>query len=158
MHHFGVHSMIRWCSWHIKCRQLHANKSVDIDVVDDCQQHARVNYLLSVTALNASNQRTFSAYGLTHVDFGAPVRISIPLRKQSIWYYSGTSFASPIAAGLVGYCICSLCKFRQSSPMRILHAAAIFIRDVIFMGVKPIPGLESTIRFGGSLNAGNSMS
>jgi hypothetical protein len=37
-------------------------------------------------------------------------------------------------------------------------AAAAYVRDIIFMGIKPIPGLESTIRFGGSLNAGNSMS
>lgn len=135
-----------------------ANNNVDVDVVGDLPTACPSEYLLSVTALNASNQRTFSAYGKTHVDFGAPGEDIFTTRRNNQYgTTSGTSFASPVAAGLVGLLYSAPClgfaKLTHENPA----AAAAYIRDIIFMGVKPIPGLESTIRFGGSLNAGNSM-
>jgi serine protease len=135
-----------------------ANNDVDIDQVGDLPTACPSEYLLSVTALNASNQRTFSAYGITQVDFGAPGEdIYTTRRNNQYGTTSGTSFASPIAAGLIGLLYSAPCvsfaKLTHADPA----AAAAYVRDVIFMGVKPIPELASTIRLGGSLNAGNSM-
>ncbi len=135
-----------------------ANNDVDIDAVGDLPTACPSEYLLSVTALNASNQRTFSAYGKTQVDFGAPGEDVLTTRRNNNYATtSGTSFASPVAAGLVGLLYSAPCagfaKLTHENPA----AAAAYVRDIIFMGVKPIPGLASTTRFGGSLNAGNSM-
>jgi len=135
-----------------------ANNNVDIDAVGDLPTACPSEYLLSVTALNASNQRTFSAYGITQVDFGAPGEdIYTTRRNNQYGTTSGTSFASPVAAGLVALLYSAPClsfaKLSHNDP----GAAAAYVRDAIFMGVKSIPELASSIRLGGSLNAGNSM-
>ena len=154
-----------WCSFYdslgaygILSAAATANLNIDIDVDGDLPTACPSEYLLSVTALNASNERTFSAYGLTHVDFGAPGEdIFTTRRNNGYGTTSGTSFASPVAAGLVALLYAAPCpglaELAHSDP----SAAAIVIRDIIFEGVEPIPGLESTIKLGGSLNAGNSM-
>ncbi len=135
-----------------------ANRDIDIDAVGDLPTGCPSEYLLSVTALNHNNQRTFSAYGLTQVDFGAPGEdIFTTNRNNGYSTTSGTSFASPVAAGLIALLYSAPCpgfgQLIQSDPSE----AAIYIRDLIFQGVEPIAGLEDELRFGGSLNAGNSM-
>lgn len=154
-----------WCAFYdslgvhgILSAAATANNNVDIDLVSDLPTACPSEYLLSVTALNASNERTFSAYGITHIDFGAPgENVLTTFPNNTYFTNSGTSFASPIAAGLVGLLYSAPCvkfaKLTHDNPA----AAAVYVRDIIFMGIKPIPGLESNIRFGGSLNAGNSM-
>lgn len=135
-----------------------ANLNIDIDATGDLPTACPSEYLLSVTALNHNNERTFSAYGLTQVDFGAPGEdIFTTRRNNGYGTTSGTSFASPVAAGLVALLYSAPCPgfadLIHSNP----SAAALYVRDIIFQGVTPVAGLESTIRFGGGLNAGNSM-
>lgn len=135
-----------------------ANLNIDIDANGDLPTACPSEYLLSVTALNHNNERTFSAFGLTQVDFGAPGEdIFTTRRNDGYGTTSGTSFASPVAAGLVALLYSAPCpgfsELIHSNP----SAAALYVRDIIFQGVTPIPGLESTVRFGGGLNAGNSM-
>jgi subtilisin family serine protease len=79
-----------------------ANLNIDIDANGDLPTACPSEYLLSVTALNHNNERTFSAFGLTQVDFGAPCEdIYTTRRNYGYGTTSGTSFASPVAAGLV---------------------------------------------------------
>ena len=135
-----------------------ANLNIDIDANGDLPTACPSEYLLSVTALNHNNERTFSAFGLTQVDFGAPGEdIYTTRRNNGYGTTSGTSFASPVAAGLVALLYSAPCPgfadLIHSNP----SAAALYVRDIIFQGVDPVPGLEGTIRLGGSLNAGNSM-
>ena len=154
-----------WCAFYdtlgvhgILSAAATANLNIDVDAVGDLPTACPSEYLLSVTALNASNQRTFSAYGLTNIDFGAPGEdIYTTRRNNGYGTTSGTSFASPVAAGLVALLYSApLPGFAQLSHTNP-SAAAQFIRDLIFEGVDPIAGLDGTIRFGGGLNAGNSM-
>ena len=154
-----------WCAFYdtlgqygILSAAATANLNIDIDVTGDLPTSCPSEYLLSVTALNHADERTFSAFGLTQIDFGAPGEdIFTTFGNDNYSTTSGTSFASPVAAGLIALLYAAPCpgfgELIHSSP----SDAAILIRDLIFQGVRPIPGLEGTIRLGGSLNAGNSM-
>lgn len=135
-----------------------ANLNIDIDVTGDLPTSCPSEYLFSVTALNHNNERTFSAFGLTQVDFGAPGEDVFTTRRNNGYgTSSGTSFASPVTAGLVALLYAAPCPGFADLANSDPSAAALYVRDIIFQGVEPIPGLASTIRFGGSLNAGNSM-
>ncbi len=154
-----------WCAFYdtlgthgILSAAATANRNIDIDAVGDLPTACASEYLISVTALNDNNERTFSAYGLTQIDFGAPgASVFTTVANNGYNTESGTSFASPIAAGLVAL----LYSAPSTGFAQLAHtnpaSAAKFVRDIIFEGVEPVSGLESSIRFGGSLNAGNSM-
>ncbi|HJW30852.1 MAG TPA: S8 family serine peptidase, partial [Saprospiraceae bacterium] len=154
-----------WCAFYdslgvhgILSAAATANNAVDIDLVGDLPTACPSEYLLSVTALDASDQITFSAWGLTQIDFGAPgADIFTTRRNNNYGHTSGTSFASPIAAGLVGLLYSAPCNAFAQLTHKDPAKAAAFIRDAIFSGVRPIPALANITRFGGSLNAGNSM-
>lgn len=154
-----------WCAFYdvlgengILSAAATANLSIDIDIENDLPTGCPSEYLLSVTALNDNNERTFSAWGLTTIDFGAPGEDIFTTRRNNQYgTTSGTSFASPVAAGLVALLYSAPCPNLAQLSRNAPAAAASYIRDLIFQGVKPIPGLESILRFGGSLNAGNSM-
>lgn len=154
-----------WCAFYdslgvhgILSAAATANLNIDVDAVGDLPTACPSEYLLSVTALNHNNERTFSAYGATQIDFGAPGEdIYTTSRNNGYGTTSGTSFASPVAAGVIALLYSAPC----TSLGQLIHSdpagAAIYIRDLIFQGVQPIPELESELRFGGSINAGNSM-
>ena len=135
-----------------------SNIGYDVDSLLDLPTACPSEFLLSVTALNHTNIRTFSAFGKEHVDFGAPGDNIFTTRGNNDYgNTSGTSFASPVAAGLVALLYSAPCfsvaELAHSDP----EAGARYIRDLIFQGVEKIPALENETRFGGALNAGNSM-
>ena len=154
-----------WCAFYdslgvhgILSAAATANNNDDIDIVGDLPTACTSEYLLSVTALNDANERTFSAYGLEHVDFGAPgSNIFTTQGFNGYGTNSGTSFASPVAAGLVALLYSAPClgiaELAHSSPA----AGAQYIRDLIFNGVEEVPEMLGVTKYGGALNAGNSM-
>lgn len=154
-----------WCAFYdslgvhgILSAAATANNNDDIDIVGDLPTACTSEYLLSVTALNDRNERTFSAFGLEHVDFGAPGQnIFTTLGVDGYGTNNGTSFASPVAAGLVALLYSAPClgvaELAHSNPA----AGAQYIRDLIFNGVEKIPQLINETKYGGALNAGNSM-
>ncbi|HZV71599.1 MAG TPA: S8/S53 family peptidase [Saprospiraceae bacterium] len=154
-----------WCAFYdslgihgILSAAATTNDNNDIDIVDDLPTACPSEYLLSVTALNASNERTFSGFGLTHVDFGAPGEDIYTTRKNNNYTNnSGTSFASPAAAGLIGLLYSAPCQNFAILTHVNPALAAQHVRDYIFNGVIKDPILENEIRFGGSMNAANSM-
>ncbi len=135
-----------------------ANLNIDIDAVGDLPTGCPSEYLFSVTALNHNNERTFSAYGLTQVDFGAPGEDVLTTRRNNGYgTTSGTSFASPTTAGVVALLYSAPCagfaELIHSDP----SAAALFIRDLMFLGVEHVPKLDGEMVYAGNLNVGNSM-
>ncbi len=135
-----------------------SNSNVNIDQVGDLPTACPSEHLVSVTATNSNDQRTFSAYGATHVDLGAPgedvVTTSI---GGGIGSTSGTSFASPLTAGVIGLLYSAPC----ASLMDLVHsdpsAGALYVRDALFAGVDPVAQLNGQTVTGGRINSANSL-
>ena len=130
-----------------------ANNNVNIDNVGDLPTACASQYMISVTATNDQDVRTFSGYGATTVDLGAPgedVRTTSP--GGGYGETSGTSFASPATAGAVALMYSAPC----ASLAAIAHSdpalAAQMVRDAIFNGVDPVANLTNECVTGGRLN------
>ena len=79
-----------------------ANNDVNIDVVGDLPTACSSEFLIAVTATNNADVRTFSGYGQTTVDLGAPGEdVRTTAAGGGYTTTSGTSFASPATAGAI---------------------------------------------------------
>ena len=135
-----------------------ANNNVNIDVVGDIPTSVESDYMISVTATNRSDFRTFSGFGATTVDLGAPgENVFTASGQDGTTITSGTSFASPLTAGVIGLLYSAPCaEFAQ-----IVHdnpqLGADYVRYVLLTGVDPVENLENETVSGGRLNAYNSL-
>lgn len=130
-----------------------ANNNVNIDNVGDLPTGCSSEYMISVTATNNQDVRTFSGYGATTVDLGAPGEdVRTTAANGNYTTTSGTSFASPATAGAVALMYSAPC----ASLAAIAHAnpslAAQMVRDAIFNGVDPVANLANECVTGGRLN------
>lgn len=134
-----------------------SNSAYDVDLGGDLPTACPSEYLLSITATDHNDSRNFSAWGKNHIDLAAPGDNVLTTRRNNGYgANSGTSFASPITAGLVALLYSVPCTGLADLAKSDPKAAALIVRDMIFQGVREVPSLESTIRLGGVLNAGNS--
>ena len=135
-----------------------ANNNVNVDVVGDLPTACGSDFMISVTATNNVDQRTFSGYGLTTIDVGAPGE---NVRTTSIGggygSTSGTSFASPLTAGVIGLLYSAPC----ASMMSLVHGdpaeGALYVRQKLFEGVDQVGNLPGQTVTGGRINSGTSM-
>ena len=135
-----------------------ANNNVNVDVVGDLPTACSSDFLVSVTATDVDDNRTFSAYGLTTIDVGAPGdEVFTTALGGGYGSTSGTSFASPLTAGVIGLLYSAPC----ASLMALVHndppAGALYIRQQLFAGVDQVGNLAGQTVTGGRINAGNSM-
>lgn len=135
-----------------------ANNNVNIDQVGDLPTACESGYLISVTASNNDDVRTFSGYGQTTIDLAAPgENVRTTSGSSSYTTTSGTSFAGPMVAGAVALMYSAPC----ASLAAIAHAspsvAAEMVRDYILNGVDPKPNLTTECVTGGRLNLKNSL-
>ncbi|MDZ4822537.1 MAG: S8 family serine peptidase [Flavobacteriales bacterium] len=158
-----------WCNYYddmgavgiLSCAAT-ANNNVNIDVVGDMPTGCSSPYLISVTATNSSDVRTFSGYGAVGVDLAAP--------GQSVWLptgtgsgsttygsVTGTSFASPCVAGAVALLYSAPCLTFANNAMSDPDGTAILVRDAIFDGVDAVAGLSGFVATGGRLNVNNAV-
>jgi serine protease len=132
-----------------------SNSNLNIDVVGDLPTACPSEYMISV-ARTSITDNTAGGYGATMVDLGAP-GIDIYTTSSGGGYTTttGTSFASPLVAGMVGllYSIpcSSLASLAQSDPA----AAAILVRDAIFDGVDITTAMTGKALTNGRANLGN---
>ncbi len=134
-----------------------ANNNVNVDNVGDMPTTCPSDYLISVTATNNSDVRTFSGFGTTHIDLGAPGESVMMAGNNGYSASSGTSFASPCVAGAVALMYSAPCQ----SLAEIAHAnpaqAAIMVRGYILSGIDPVSNLVGEVSTGGRLNVFNSL-
>lgn len=135
------------------------NNDVNVDVVGDIPTAVPSDFMISVTATNSNDFRTFSGYGQTTIDLGAPGQNVITTAgSNGTTITSGTSFASPLTAGVVALLYSAPCtglaELAHSNP----QLAAYFVRYALLSGVDPIENLTLETVTGGRLNAFNSLS
>lgn len=153
-----------WCNFYntlgaagiLSCAST-TNNNVNVDVVGDMPTGCTSPYLISVTATNSSDVRTFSGYGAVRVDLGAP--------GESVWlpntagyqFWSGTSFAGPCVAGAVGLLYSAPCAGLGAGAISNPSGTALLVRDAIFDGVDPTAQLATECTTGGRLNVNNAL-
>ena len=104
--------------------------------------------IISVAATDHNdNKASFSNWGLTHVDLGAPgVAIYSTLKNGSYGTYSGTSMACPHVAGAAGL-------LKAQYPTLTSEG----LKAKLLGGVDIIPSMEGKTVSGGRLNVYNSL-
>ena len=134
-----------------------ANNNVNVDVVGDLPTACPSEYLIAVTATNSSDVRTFSGYGTTAIDLGAPGEAVYLAGNTNYGNTSGTSFASPCVAGGVALLYSAPCTSLMSIANADPATGAQLIRDYIFNGVDLVSNLSTEVATGGRMNVKNSL-
>ena len=138
------------------------NSNQNVDAVGDMPTACASPFMVSVTATNSNDMRTFSGYGATTIDVGAPGENVVTTSgttsgSTGTTTTSGTSFASPLTAGVIGllYSVpcASLMDLVKSDP----QAGALYIRQKLFQGVEQVGNLPGQTVTGGRINANNSV-
>jgi hypothetical protein len=154
-----------WCAFYdslgaegiLSCGST-SNNNVNIDLVGDLPTACPSDFLISVTATNRNDLRTFSGYGTTHVDLGAPGEqiVSLSLNGGPS-NSSGTSFSSPLTAGIIGLLYSAPCGSLGYQALADPAGTALLVRDALFNGVDLKPNLLGEVKTGGRVNAFNSL-
>jgi len=135
-----------------------ANNNVNIDAVGDMPTACASDFMVSVTATNVDDQRTFSGYGLTTVDVGAPGEdVFTTTMGGGTGSTSGTSFASPLTAGIIGLLYSAPCASLMSLVSADPQEGALYIRQALFTGVEQVGNLPGNCVTGGRVNSNNSL-
>lgn len=154
-----------WCAFYDSLGQegilscgATANNNVNVDIVGDLPTTCKSEFLISVTATDNKDERTFSGFGIENIDVAAPGEdfISINLNGGPA-SSSGTSFASPTVAGIIALLYSAPCSSLGAQALGAPAATAEFVRDAIFQGVDKIPNLMDEVKYGGRVNAFNSL-
>ncbi len=139
-----------------------ANNNVNIDAVGDMPTACPSPFMVSVTATNSNDMRTFSGYGATTIDVGAPgeniyTTSGTSSGSNNYTYTSGTSFASPLTAGVIGLLYSAPCASLISLAKADPQAGALYVRQKLFEGVEQVGNLPGNTVTGGRINAYNSL-
>lgn len=136
-----------------------SNENVNVDVDGDMPSAVPSNYMISVTATNAYDQRTFSGYGATTIDLAAPGKnVVTSSGSNGTTSDSGTSFSSPLTAGVIALLYSVPCTDFAEMARDNPQLGADYIRHMLLTGVDPIESLALETITGGRLNAYNSLS
>ena len=129
-----------------------------MDAVGDMPTACGSDYMVSVTATNSNDVRTFSGYGVNTIDLGAPGdQVYLPSGSSGYGNTSGTSFASPCVAGAIGLVYSVPCPDLADLSIANPQGAADLVRGYIFNGVDLVPNLLTEVATGGRLNVANSV-
>lgn len=152
-----------WCSFYdtlgvagiLSCGAT-TNNTANVDVVGDMPTACPSDYMVSVGRTGSSDQSQ-GGYGVTQVDLGAPGINIYTTSATSYTYTSGTSFASPLTAGIIGLMYSAPCSDFITIAKNNPGQAALLIKQYLLAGVDKIPGFETKYLSGGRANAFNAL-
>ncbi len=150
-----------WCHYYdllgeagiINCAAT-ANADWNIDEVGDMPTACSSPYLISVTASDRMDERAAAAYGPTTVDLAAPGKAVLTTQPGHTYgLASGTSFASPAAAGTIALLYSADCPDLSALAHTDPAGAALLAKSYLLESVDALPAFEGLTTSGGRLNA-----
>ena len=136
-----------------------ANQQYNIDTQGDMPTGCTSPYMVSVTATNNQDARTFSAYGATTIDLAAPGdNVYLPSGSSNYSGTSGTSFASPCVAGAIALLYSAPCPDLMTQALSDPQGTADLVLGYLLDGVDVVDNLIGETATGGRLNTFNSLS
>jgi serine protease len=135
------------------------NRNVNVDVEGDLPSTCPSDYLIVVTSTDRNDLKASDgAFGVTHVDVAAPgTSVFTTTNNGGYGVQSGTSFSTPIVAGLVALAYSTQCtdftNFSKTNPSQ----AALFLKNKMLQNVDELPTLVGKIKTGGRVNAFKSL-
>lgn len=133
------------------------NSNQNVDVVGDMPTACGSDYMVSVTATNIDDIIDFAGYGATTIDVGAPGSGIYTTNNGGYGTTSGTSFASPLTAGVIGLMYSIPCESFMTLVKDDPQGAADIVRQALFDGVDVIPELDGLVVTGGRINVKNAI-
>jgi hypothetical protein len=134
-----------------------ANNNVDIDQVGDVPTGCTSEYMVAVTATNQNDVKTFAGYGINSINVAAPGDGIYTTNNSGYGFTQGTSFASPLTAGVIGLLYSIPCPEFMDFVKNDPEGAAMVVRNALYDGVDQTTQLLSMVSSGGRINANNSM-
>lgn len=135
-----------------------SNSNIDVDANGDLPTACPSEYLISVSNSNRRDQTVGAGYGPINIDLTAP-GTNIYTLNGSTGYTSttGTSFSSPLVAGIVGLAYSYPCSQLGVLMHQDAAAFALLVKDAILNGVDRIEGFDELFKSGGRANAFNTL-
>ncbi len=130
------------------------NANLDVDVVGDLPTACPSEYMVGVARTGSADNHA-GGYGATKIPLGAP-GISIYTTSGNNSGYTtttGTSFASPLVAGIVALMYSAPCDGFADLAKSDPAAAALLVKQKILEGVDVIPALQGKVSTNGRANA-----
>ncbi|MDX1652536.1 MAG: S8 family serine peptidase [Brumimicrobium sp.] len=154
-----------WCSFYDDLGQVGilncgatTNQSQDVDTFGDVPTACASDYMVAVTATDINDQITFAGYGDQTIDVGAPGdNIYSTSANGGYSNTSGTSFASPLTAGVIGLMYSIPCPNLISMALADPQGTADIVRTALYNGVDQSLHLQQRTVTGGRINAKNSI-
>ena len=153
-----------WCSFYdtlgtvgiLNCGAT-TNQNLDVDAVGDLPTACPSDFMVSVARTGISDNHA-GGYGLTQIDFGAPgIDVYTTSGNGGYGTTTGTSFSSPLTAGVIALLYSSPCSAVGSLALTDPEGTALAIRSAIMEGVDVVPAMQGISVTGGRINAFNAM-
>lgn len=135
------------------------NRGYDVDSLGDMPSTCTSEFLITVTSTNDKGLFTRSAgFGIENVDLGAPGENVFNLKDGGSYFSDiGTSASTPMVAGTIALMYAVPCQSFVDLVKADMVQASRFVRDAVFDGVVKTKSLESRTKYGGYLNAYNTL-
>lgn len=154
-----------WCSFYDDLGQAGilnvgatTNQHQDVDVVGDMPTTCASNYMIGVTATNQNDIIDFAGWGDQNIEVAAPGS-SIYTTQHNDGYgsTSGTSFACPLTAGLIGLMYSAPCDNIENYALNDPQGMADLVKNALMDGVDKTAYLADKVISGGRINAKQSI-
>ena len=133
------------------------NANLNVDVSGDMPTACSSPYMVGV-GRSDRNDNFAGGYGLTTINFAAPgINVRTTSDGNNYTTTTGTSFASPLTAGVVALLYAIPCTTFMTTVLANPQQGADLVLEALMEGVDQKPQLENFFVAGGRINAKNSM-
>lgn len=154
-----------WCAFYDSLGQqgivnvtATTNNDVNVDIEGDMPTTCTSDFMVAVTSTNESDVRAGRGYGIVNIDIAAPGENIYTTNVNGAYISrSGTSFAAPQVAGIIGLLYSTPCNQLIAMAKNSPKDAATFVLESLYNGVDPIGNLLSEVATGGRVNANRSL-